>query len=218
VLRVGRTRGPGLLQGVPQPGHPVLRDGGFRRGFPLLEQVLETDSTQSDVYFLLYDINRELGDTHEARRWLERYPDGGARAADKYQLLGELAETNEESDRAALYYRQLIDIAPGRRWGHYRLVESLFHRGNPLSAVQQAQQSLQRFPAFAELALMAGNRAFEERMLRKAEHFYAAAYRSGSAGGVVGLQNLKRVYEEQGDARGQGRVVQALLAGSGVAD
>lgn len=178
----------------------------YRVAVPLLEQVLAADSSQLECYFMLFDINRELHDQLEARQWLERYPDQGARVADKYQLLGELVDKTEGPDKAVFYYRRLVDIAPSRRWAHYRLVDCLFRIGNGLSAVQQATASLDQFGDFAELALLAGNRALELQMYARAEAFYEKAYELGRAGGLVGMQNLLQVYEQRGDQTAAARL------------
>jgi hypothetical protein len=49
------------------------------------------------------------------------------------------------------------------------------------------------FPDFAELALMGGNLAFEEELLEQAQFFYHTAREHGSAGAVVGLENVRRL-------------------------
>ncbi|MBD3240647.1 MAG: tetratricopeptide repeat protein [Chitinivibrionales bacterium] len=183
----------------------------YRRAVPLLEQVLALDSSRTECCFVLFDINRALGDFDEARRWLERYPDSGARVADKYQLLGELAEEQLGSREAVYYYQRLVDLAPDRRSAHTRLVKALFDNGNALSAVQQARHSLRTFDDFADLALMAGNRAFEAGLSSAAEELYTRAYRLGRAGGLVGLRNLRQRYAMQGNETAAGRIDRLLL-------
>lgn len=166
---------------------------------PLLEKILEADPKSGDCYFLLYEINRKIGDLTEARTWLEKYPKEGKRTPDTYQLLGELAEETGNLSEAAFYYSQLISIAPERKWIHYQLVRAMYGDGNILTALQQADFALERFENFSELALLAGNISFECKLYRKAEKFYSLAYSSGSAGGLVGLQNLLQLYKTQGD-------------------
>ncbi len=183
----------------------------YRRAVPLLEQVLALDSTRTECWFVLFDINRALGDFEEARRCLERYPDSGSRIADKYQLLGELAEEHFGAEDAVFYYQRLVELAPARRSAHSRLVKALFDNNNALSAVQQARHSLRRFDDFAELALMAGNRAYEAGLFSAAEELYADAYRLGRAGGLVGLRNLRQRYAMRGSDIAAGRIDRLLL-------
>lgn len=183
----------------------------YRRAVPLLEQVVAIDSTRTECWFVLFDVNRTLGDFDEARRCLERYPDDGSRVADKYQLLGELAEEQLGSREAVFYYQRLVDLAPGRRSAHTRLVKALFDNGNTLSAIQQAHQSLRAFGDFADLALMAGNRAYEAGVYNAAEELYAEAYRLGRAGGLVGLRNLRQQYALRGSDAAAGRIDRMLL-------
>ena len=130
-----------------------------------------------------------------AQKWLDRYPDMGKRAADKYQLLGELAEENNNISGAIYYYNRIISIAPKRKWAYFNLVRVIQKDGNILSALQQANMALLIFNNFSDLALLAGNIAFEGKYYKKAERFYTQAYKAGNAGGLVGLQNILQLYK-----------------------
>ncbi|MCP4647028.1 MAG: tetratricopeptide repeat protein, partial [bacterium] len=161
---------------------------------PILEDILEKEPSNDQCYFLLYEINHIIGDLDEARRWLELYPKSGKRIADTYQLLGELAEEEENIEQAVFYYNQLIASAPTRKWTHFQLVRVLHADGNVLTALQQAETALEQFKEFSDLALLAGNIAFGDKFFRQAERFYHKAYTLGNAGGLVGLQNLLEHY------------------------
>ncbi len=166
---------------------------------PLLEQILEKDPSVDECYFILYEIYHTIGDLTESKAWLERYPEDGKRRIDTYQLLGELAEETEDLEQAAFYYNQLISADQERKWTHYQLVRVLYSSGNTLTALHHATNALGRFKDFSELALMAGNIAFEGKFYRKAEKFYVIAYAIGNAGGLIGLQNLLQYYKSQSD-------------------
>ncbi len=166
---------------------------------PILEDILEKEPSSDQCYFLLYEINHIIGDHVEAKQWLEQYPKNGNRVADTYQLLGELAEEEENIEQAVFYYNQLITSAPKRKWTHYQLVRVLHAGGNTLTALQQTETALEKFSDFSDLALLAGNIAFEEKYFRQAEKFYDKAYSLGNAGGLVGLQNLLQHYTMMSD-------------------
>jgi len=180
---------------------------------PLLERVLELDPKNGDCYFLLYEINRRIGDLHEAKQWLERYPGNGRRIADKYQLLGELAEETGDMSEAGYYYNQLITIAPERKWAYYQLIRILSAGGNVLTALQKADLALERYNDFGELALLAGNIAFEHKYFTKAKKYYMSAYRTGRGSGLVGLQNLIRYYSSLGDEKSVSEINACIVAG-----
>jgi tetratricopeptide (TPR) repeat protein len=184
----------------------------YSQAIPLLEQVVELDSTMDESYFLLYDMVRGLGDPMEARTWLERYPESGRRVADKYLLLAELEEELSGAQSATYFYTKAVEVAPKRKWGYYHLVNNLHRAGNTLVALRKAEEALEMFPKFRELALLAGNLAFEAKYSRRAEQFYRTAYNLGSAGGLVGLQNLVRHYERVGDERSVGRINRFLIS------
>ncbi len=183
----------------------------FSLAIPLLEKTLDIDPKMDDCYFLLYEINRKIGDPGEAKTWLERYPKNGKRLTDVYQLLGELSEEAGNLSEAALYYSKLIAVAPDRRWPHYQLVRIMYLSGTILSAIQQAQWALERFGDFSELALLAGNIAYENRLFGRAEKFYTQAYSHGNAGGLVGLQNLLQHYKIQQDEKNISHITDLII-------
>lgn len=183
---------------------------------PLLERIIEQENISSkhytdDCYFLLYEINREIGDIDEARHWIERYPDEGKRAADKYQLLGELAMETGNNSEAIFCYSHLVKIAPELKWPHYQLVKLLSSEGNVLSSLQHAHDVLTVHSDFKELALLAGNIAFEQKYYYKAEMFYHKACLLAHPGGLVGLRNLIHRYSSQGQRNDVDRLNHLLL-------
>lgn len=171
---------------------------------PLLETVLARDSTVDDCYFILADINQEIGDIPQALDILRRYPESGPRAADKHQTLGELYEQRDNCEKATYHYRQVVSAAPQRKWAFYKLVLTTEKCGGALLALETAAKALQRFDTFPQLALLAGNVAFENAYYREAGALYLEAYRQGEADGLVGLENVIKHYESaHNEARAQ---------------
>lgn len=180
----------------------------------LLEQIIEKNPGIDECYFLLFEINRIIGDKTEAKYWLEKYPEEGKRVADKYQLLAELSEELGNKSEAIFYYNQLIGISPKRKWAYYQLVKLTYLNGNILTALQEAERALNLFNEFGDLSLFAGNAAYENKIFRKAEKFYLKAYKTGNAGGLIGLQNLLKHYRMENDYESASRIVDLISHGS----
>jgi len=183
----------------------------FGAGSVFAEKALKNNSKLHDAYFLLSDIAQQTGDLHEAREWLNYYPDNGNRVVDKYQMLAELTETIAGPDSSTWYYYQLVDIDSDNKWSWYRLARNLEATGNDLTALRQAEIALQKFPDFGSLAMLAANIAFQKNILNKAEKYYTVAVNNGSSSGLVGLQNLQKMYTAYGETEALQRVNDILL-------
>jgi len=157
-----------------------------------LERALALDPAMYDCYFMLFDVYQELEDLDLAVSYLNRYPDTGRRAAEKYRLLAGVAEAKGEADKAAFFYRQQVELAPDNRAARYQLVEALNKSGHALLALETARDALKRFGDYGELALLGGNIAFERKFWRDAGQFYQTAYALGEARGLIGLQNVEK--------------------------
>ncbi len=195
ILKQAQNLEPGNMQVMLTLASSYNNVQEYSLAIPLLEKIIETDNKNDDCYFLLYEIYHKIGDMIGAKNWLEQYPDDKKRSADKYQLLGELAEENEDISEAIYYYNRIISISPKRKWAYFNLIRVIQESGNTLSALQQAEMALNIFEDFSDMALLAGNIAFESKYYKKAEKFYTHAYKSGNAGGLVGLQNLIQLYK-----------------------
>lgn len=184
----------------------------YSLAIPYLEKVIEKDKNNDDCYFILYEIYQKIGDLGSAKKWLEQYPDHKKRAADKYHLLGEMAEESGNLSEAIYYYNRIISIAPKRKWAYFNLVRAMQADGNTLSALQRASIALSVFEDFSDLALLAGNFAFEAKYYKKAERFYASAYKAGNAGGLVGLQNLLQIYRSHDDQENESAINATIIS------
>lgn len=185
--------------------------GAFGPATRLLETALTQDATVDDAYFLLFDIARELQDYTSAVHWLEAYPDKGSRVADKYQLLADYVSERAGPQAAAPYFRKLIEVSPNNQWAHYAFVNNQASCGNVYSALEHALLATRMFPEFSALPLMAGAIAFDAQLYRKAETFFTLALAGSETDGLVGLQNIKKMYEALNDRDGIARVNELIL-------
>jgi tetratricopeptide (TPR) repeat protein len=69
--------------------------------------------------------------------------------------------------------------------------------GNDFVALETAMEGMRLFPDFADLALEAGNIAFSRGKLEEAEFCYTKAYKLGSPGSVVGIENVRIVRSQK---------------------
>ncbi len=182
----------------------------YDKAIPIFQSIVEEDTSKIDVFFYLYEMNYELRDYVEAARWLEMYPDIGNRSSDKYFLLADLAQEQENIDAALFYLNKVIALDNTEKWAYYRIVQLHNSLNHPLSAMVAAERALELFPNFTQLATIGGNIAFTERRYESAEFFYVNAYDGGSSNGVIGLTNLKKVYEQNGQIDDAERIT-ALL-------
>jgi tetratricopeptide (TPR) repeat protein len=157
-----------------------------------IERAIGLDSTLYDCYFLLFDIYQELEDFNAAVTYLDKYPDSGKRAAEKYRLLAGIADVRGETEKSAFLYRKETELAPDNHAATYNLVNALNKSGHGLLALETARESLRRFDTYADLALLAGNIAFERKYMREAGEFYQKAYSLNDARGLIGLQNVAK--------------------------
>jgi hypothetical protein len=63
--------------------------------------------------------------------------------------------------------------------------------GNIMVALDNAKQGVERFPKFAEIALLAGNIAFNAEKYYEAEIYYRLAKENGSVQAIAGLENVR---------------------------
>jgi protein O-GlcNAc transferase len=167
--------------------------GAFAPALRCIDRALALDSSIIDCYFVLFDIYQELDDAEAAAAWLNRYPDTGKRAAEKYRLLAGIAGLRGETERAAFLYRKEIERAPESRSAYFNLVNAIDKCGRGLLAMETARGALQKFSDYTDLAILAGNIAFSRNYPRDAAEFYQKAYSRGDARGLVGLHNLTRI-------------------------
>lgn len=197
-----------LLLTVLAAAHMELDNYGMAAVY--MQQALEIDSSHVDGYLLLYKTARATGDTKEALSWLSRYPSDGARAYDVLLTTGELSLSHGDSTAAMTALREAVRLQPTRSRGWVELISLLHRMEVTYTALTQAQEALSYNPRMVDVALLAGEYAFESKYYDKAESFYMHAYAHNSVEAIVGLSNLQLVYNRFGDRAGMQRIRQAL--------
>jgi tetratricopeptide (TPR) repeat protein len=190
TLEIANTLEPGNKQVVLILAIAYRNLKAYAPAIKCIEQAMELDSTLIDCSFLLFDIYQELEDLSAALASLDRYPDAGKRAAEKYRLLAGIAEVRGETEKSAFLYRKEIECEPDNRGAYFSLVNALYKCGHGLLALETAGIALRKFDNYADLALLAGNIAFERKYTKEAGKFYQKAYSLGDARGLIGLQNV----------------------------
>ncbi len=173
------------------------RAGALPQAATLFERIYETYPEKHKVCLSLGEIYRELDDPVEATKWLLRYPTSGKYRVHVLQMLAEIHESGGAQNKAIYYLRQVCEADPKKRWSRYQLVLLLRRSGHGLVALAEAEKALELHKGFTELALLAGNMAFAEKLYARAEQHYLRAKKLGSPGAVIGLENIRVIRENR---------------------
>jgi tetratricopeptide (TPR) repeat protein len=165
----------------------------YPEAITLFEQIIEQFPQKEEPYLALAEIYRDLEDNSAAICWLTQYPEGGGNQSYVYLLLADIYEKQGNFNSALYYLKQAFELDKTNNWTWYRIVTLHEKNGNDLLALEEAQRGLEQFPEFPELALLAGNLAFKTEQFHEAEWFYTIAGNKGSAGGIVGLENIRLI-------------------------
>jgi tetratricopeptide (TPR) repeat protein len=167
---------------------------------PLLEYAVSIDPGLEKGYFMLYEANYRLGNLDGAAHWLRMCPDkASGRIREKYILLAELSEEQGKLNEALSWWRKVMDAFPEERWASYKYVSLLARQQTVLLALEEADEALEKYPDFGEMALIAGSIATDAGLLDRASRYFMRAWELGFADGLVGLQNLIVLYSEKQD-------------------
>ena len=186
---------PGHLKASTMLAASYRRAGDLPRAATLFERIYEKHPDQHKVCLSLGEIYREMDDPHEAEKWLLRYPQSGKHRLSVLQMLAEIHEREGNLDKAIYYLRQVAGADRKNRWAHYQFVILLNRTGHALVALEEAEKGMELYRAFAEMALFAGNVAFEQKLYSRAEEHYKRAVKLGNPGAVVGLENIRTIRE-----------------------
>ncbi|MGM0443308.1 MAG: tetratricopeptide repeat protein [Fibrobacterota bacterium] len=171
----------------------------YEKAIPLFVRLTEQGRPDSRVYYMLYDMHRTLGDRERAAFWIQAYPDStDALFREKYSILADLALQRGDTERGMYYLEMLVRRGGAPRWIYYRYVKTLSENGSPHTALMKSREFLSFYPDFTQLAVTAGNIAFEESLYEDAAFFYRKAFQAGSAAGGAGLQNVIAAYGRLG--------------------
>lgn len=185
--------------------------GSYSYSIPLLEEAVSIDTSLEKCYFMLYEANYSLGNLEQAAQWLRRCPENIDKPSkEKYTLLAELAQERGKINEALSWLKKVIHAFSDDQWALYRYISVLASDGTVLLALEEADEALERFPAFGEMALLAGTLATKEGMLERATNYFLKAWKNGLSDGMVGLKNLIVLYQEKND-RGRVEELRAII-------
>ena len=173
------------------------RSGALPQAATLFQRIYEKYPEKHKVCLSLGEIYRELDDPEEASLWLLRYPTSGRYRVHVLQMLAEINEASGALNKAIYYLRQVCEADSKKRWSRYQLVLLRRRSGHGLVALAEAEKALELFKDFTELALLAGNMAFAEKLYARAEQHYLRAKKLGSPGAVVGLENIRVIRQNR---------------------
>lgn len=145
----------------------------------------------TETYLALGEIYRNLEDYETAIQWLGEYPPSGQNYPYVLLLIADIYDQDNDLTRALFYLQKASDLDKKNKNIVYRIVQTQRRMGIELVALETAMEAMTQFPQFTGLALEAGNIAFKQGILEKAEFCYSKAYALGSPGAVVGLENVK---------------------------
>jgi tetratricopeptide (TPR) repeat protein len=146
-----------------------------------------------ETYLALGEIYRNLNDYETAIQWMSEYPHTGQNYPYVLLLIADIYDQAGDLPRTLFYLQKSHDIDKKNKNTFYRIVQTQKRMGNDFVALETALEGMSQYPDFADLALDAGNIAFNRGQLEKAEFCYSKAYALGSPGAVVGLENVKIV-------------------------
>jgi tetratricopeptide (TPR) repeat protein len=161
------------------------------------ERLARSFPEMEEPYVALGEMYRELDDPQEAVRWFEQYPQTGKNYTAVLLFLADISESGNDAVRARYYLRKSFEKDTTRQRTYYRFVTLDEKAGNTLLALEEAENGVERFPRFAEIALLAGTIALKLEKFDKARRYFEAARDNGSAHGVIELTNLRYRLHEQ---------------------
>jgi len=174
-------------------GASYRRAGAYPEAVATFHQLASLYPQNEEAPVQLGEMYRELEDDEIAIAWFLRYPEGGENEAYAKRQLADIYESRGDLERAHFYLRKAYEMDSSNKWVYYQMVMLQQRMGNEMVALDQARRGLEGMGGFAELALLAGNLAFGLEKYNEAERFYLMAREQGSAGAVVGLENIRIV-------------------------
>jgi tetratricopeptide (TPR) repeat protein len=146
-----------------------------------------------ETYLALGEIYRNLKDYETAIQWLSDYPFTGQNYPYVLLLIADIYDQAEDLPRTLFYLQKSFNLDPKNKTTFFRIVQTQKRMGNDFVALETALEGMRLFPKYSDMAIEAGNIAFNRGKLEQAEFCYSKAYALGSPGAVVGLENVKIV-------------------------
>jgi len=156
------------------------------------EYIVRKYPEMTETYLGLGQLYRNLNDYEEAIQWLSEYPSTGKNYPYVLLLIADIYDQAGDLPRALFYLNKSFDIDKQKNT-YIRIVQTQKQMGNDFVALETAMEGMSIFPDCADLAIEAGNIAFNRGLIEKAEFCYSKAYALGSPGAVVGLENVRIV-------------------------
>lgn len=173
------------------------RTGAIPEATAEYERIAGKHPDMTETYLALGEIYRNLEDFETAIQWLSEYPPSGQNYPYVLLLIADIYDQDNDLTRALFFLQKASELDRKNRNIDYRIVQTQKRMGNELVALETAMEAMTRFPNFSGLALEAGNIAFSQGILEKAEFCYSKAYELGSPGAVVGLENVKIIRSQR---------------------
>jgi tetratricopeptide (TPR) repeat protein len=155
------------------------------------ERLARKNPDSEEAIIALGELYREIDDPITAIHWFEQYPHEGKNYAAVLLSMAELSESIKDSVRCRYYLQKSFEKDTTKEWTYYRFVTLDQKAGNLLLALSEAENGVQRFPSFAEMALLAGTIAFKLENYDKARRYFEIARDNGNGSGIIGLENLR---------------------------
>jgi|WetSurMetagenome_2_1015567.scaffolds.fasta_scaffold33827_2 tetratricopeptide (TPR) repeat protein len=169
------------------------------------EYIAKKYPEKTETYLALGEIYRNLNDYEMAIQWLSEYPHTGQNYPYVLLLIADIYDQADDLPRALFYLQKSLDADKKNKNTFFRIVQTQKRMGNDFVALETALEGMRLFPDFADLAIEAGNIAFNRGKLEEAEFCYSKAYALGSPGAVVGLENVKIVRTQNAFGTGDGK-------------
>jgi tetratricopeptide (TPR) repeat protein len=169
------------------------KSGSISEAAAEYEYVAEKYPEVKETYLALGQIYRNLNDYETAVKWLSDYPPVGQNYPYVLLLIADIYDQAGDLPRSLFYLQKSFDIDKKNKNTFFRIVRLQKRMGNDFVALETALEGMLQFPDFADLALEAGNIAFNRGRIEQAEFCYSKAYSLGSPGAVIGLENVRIV-------------------------
>jgi len=182
---------PGSQKALLTLAAAYRKAGAYPEAITAFERLALLAPESEEPPLALGQMYRDLDDPKESLRWFEAYPQNGKSAAAVLLCLADIYESENDRSRARYYCEKAFQKDTTKQWIYYRMVTIDEKTGNTLVAFEESKQGVDRFPRFAEIALLAGAIAFKLERFEDARYYYRIAGENGSAGALIGLENVR---------------------------
>jgi tetratricopeptide (TPR) repeat protein len=163
------------------------------------EYIAQKYPEMTETYLALGQIYRNLNDYEAAVQWLGEYPPTGKNYPYVLLLISDIYDQAGDLSRALFYLQKSFDTDKKKNT-FFRIVQTQKRMGNDFVALETAMDGMNQFPDYSELAIEAGNIAFNRGLIDKAEYCYSKANSLGNPGSVIGLENVRIIRAQKAAA------------------